>query len=1112
MLELAGCDAVVLACRCQRDQSEQKMVGGFLGQVQIGRARTPQRKTWPGLVMAIGVLLVGGLAEAQVSPTATPPAGQTQAQGGGTGASNQASATGEAQEKESVATQEGHVSTRLWEWKGLRVDKIVFEGVTFDVTDTLPSELTQKAGEPLDPAKVRESTRRLFASGRYRDISVRGVRQGDQVTLIFAGVPRFYVGKVTIDGVKSERLSSLLEFATKLSPGTAFTDSQIATGTEGIKQILEQNGYYEPTVVAKTEIDITGNQVNATFKVHIGPQARVGMVTVTGTRLDFTTEEFRKQSKLKANSKVTRDTTSNALSRLRKRYQQKDHLEATVTLQKQTYDPTTKKVNYEFVVAEGPEVKVEVEGAKVSRSRLHLLVPIFEEGTIDNDLLNEGIHNLRDFQQQQGYFDAKVDVAVSGTTTTTESVVFTVDRGKKYKVKSITIKGNKYFSDDLLTERMRVQKSNLYMRSGRYSPALVASDVSSIKALYRANGFDQADVTTDVKNFDTANGKPLKVGEIAVTFTIVEGPQQKFGTVDLTGVDASREKYVRGLMNTQSGQPFSLNTLSGDRDTVLQYYLANGFDQIKVEIRQTKETPGSDRTNVSLNVVEGQQVFVNRVLLSGVVKTKPKIVTEQIKVHSGDPLDQTALLQTQRNLYNTALFNEVIAAVQNPAGDAPQKNVLIQLTEAKRWNITYGFGFEAQTGTPAQGTISEASCILLMLNPCNQLTQEGRFGVSPRVSLDVSRINLRGTDDSLTLHSTYGLLEQVAILTLLNPHLRDSRNFSAAISGGYSNIQDITTFAASTLQGDFRITEKFRKRDTFIYDFQYRRVKVDPNSLQVSADLIPLLSQPVRVGGPGITWFHDTRSPSPLNAAKGSYTTVQGFYASSRFGSQTDFGKVDATNSTYYQFGKQKYVFARSTRIGYEKASGENPNVGSTACLGVLLTTNPSCNAIPLPERLYAGGASSLRGFPINGAGPRDLQTGYPVGGSAAFVNSLELRFPPPTLPLVGTSVSFVAFHDMGNVFQNANELFPSFLRFHQPDSSTCKDVSNPIGTCNFNYYSHAVGLGARYGTPVGPIRVDFSYNLNPPFYPVIYDFYNNPPHGSQAGHFNFFFSIGQSF
>jgi outer membrane protein assembly factor BamA len=312
------------------------------------------------------------------------------------------------------------------------------------------------------------------------------------------------------------------------------------------------------------------------------------------------------------------------------------------------------------------------------------------------------------------------------------------------------------------------------------------------------------------------------------------------------------------------------------------------------------------------------------------------------------------------------------------------------------------------------------------------------------------------------------------------------------------------------LQGDLRVTQKVKKADTFIYDFQYRRVKVE--SLQVSADLIPLLSQPVRVGGPAVTWFHDTRSPNPLDAVKGSYTTIQAFLASSKFGSQTDFYKLDGTNSTYYQFGKQKYVLARSTRIGYERSSGTNPNATTDVCQGVLLTTNPSCDAIPLPERLYAGGANSHRGFGINQAGPRDLQTGYPVGGKAAFVNSIELRLPPPTLPYVGNNVNFVLFHDMGNVFQNTDDMFPSFLRLHQPDKETCSDVSGKIGKCNFNYFSHAVGVGARYKTPVGPIRVDFSYNLNPPVYPVIYDFNNNPPHESKAGNFNFFFSIGQSF
>ncbi|HEV2619060.1 MAG TPA: BamA/TamA family outer membrane protein, partial [Acidobacteriaceae bacterium] len=117
-----------------------------------------------------------------------------------------------------------------------------------------------------------------------------------------------------------------------------------------------------------------------------------------------------------------------------------------------------------------------------------------------------------------------------------------------------------------------------------------------------------------------------------------------------------------------------------------------------------------------------------------------------------------------------------------------------------------------------------------------------------------------------------------------------------------------------------------------------------------------------------------------------------------------------------------------------------------------------------------------------------------------------------PVLPIVGDSVNFVVFHDMGNVFAHVGDMFPSIGRFHQPDQGTCANVSNQFGTCNFNYFSHAIGVGARYKTPVGPIRVDFSYNLNPPVYPVIFDFNGAAPYEGQVGHFNFFFSIGQAF
>ena len=813
-------------------------------------------------------------------------------------------------------------------WKGLRVDRVEFRGVVFADKDPLPGQLPQQAGAALDPAKVTASIRRLFASGRYRGIQVMGERNGAGVTLIYAGTARYFVGRVTIEGVKEERLASLLEYATKLQPGAPFSDADVAAGTDGVRQALASSGYFQPTITARTTVDDVGSQVSVAYTVSIGTQARVGAVTLEGKDAGFTTEDFRKKAGLKQGRKVGRETVSNALTKLRKQYQKRDRLEATTSLHQQTYNQARKQVDYDFTASQGPLVKVVIDGAKLSQSRLKLLVPIFQEGTVDIDLLNEGASNIKDFLFQEGYFDTTVTVRVEGDGTPSERVVYSVNQGVKHKVGSVVIVGNKYFDTDLLKERMQVAKADLYLRNGRYSPQLMKADTESILSVYRANGFDKATISTATKDMDTSrSGRKLKVPEIAVLVTIVEGPQEKFGAVTLTGVDSSREKDVKALLNSQTGQPYSLITLSEDRDAILDYYLSHGFAEARVEVKQQAESGDAAKMDVALNVTEGEQVFVDRALLSGVVHTRPSVVGKQITVHAGDPLDQSALLDTQRKLYGLALFNEVNSAVQNPDGDDPLKNVVLQLSEARRWDVTYGFGLEAETGTPATGVINPASAILLGLSPTAVYSQNGKTGVSPRVSMDVSRINLRGTDQSLTLHASYGLLEEVFSLTLQTPHFRGKEQLSSSISGGYSNVQNISTFQASTLQGDYRITEKVKKADTLIYNFEYRRVAVNPATLQVSANLIPQLSQPVRVGGPGITWFHDTRDPSPLDAERGSYTSVQEFFASSKFGSQANFNRTDVTNSSYYKFGKHQYVLARSTRLGFETTFGSNPNV-----------------------------------------------------------------------------------------------------------------------------------------------------------------------------------------
>jgi len=1085
---------------------------------KVGRRRAGQA------VLLACVLLASGVATAQQTtpatghqaPTAEPQPGVITAGKTSSAAQGQAS-TGGAQPGDAAKAD-----SNLWKLKGLTVERIEFAGVSFSAKDTLPQELAQQKGKPLDPEALRDTMRRLYATGRYRNLTVSGTRTAGGVVLTFSGAARFYVGRVEITGVKSERLASILESATNLQPGTAFSQTTVDAAVKNVQDMLAQNGYYEATVTQSTSPEPANQQVNVTIAVKEGVQARIGAVNAAGDP-GMSAADFRKQAKLKLNHKVNRETSTNALTKLRKQYEKQSRLEAKITLDKKVYQQPVHHLDYDFTAVQGPLVTIETEGLKLGKSRQHLIIPIYQESTVDTDLLNEGSHNLREYLEREGYFDATVSVSVNNPDAQHEHILYKIDKGQKHKVTSVTISGAKYFQEDLLRERMQVQKADHYLRNGRYSPQLLQADVAAFQNLYRANGFNDVNVTTAVKGVETgANGKASKTGSIMVAITIDEGAQQKFGSVTLTGIDDARMKDVKALMNTATGEPYSLQTLAGDRDAILGYYLSHGFDQVRITVTPTRETSDQQKEDVALTVVEGPQVFVDRILLSGVHYTKPRIVEREFRLHPGDPLDQSALLDTQRNLYNLALFNEVNTAVQNPTGDATRKNVLIQLAEAKRWDLTYGFGFEAQTGTPSTNCAAQASA------GYPNCTQEGKLGVSPRVSLDVTRINVDGRDDTLTLHTTYGLLEQIATLTFQKPHVRGKKNYDLSVSGGYSNVQNISTYQAATLQGTIKLTQRVRRQDTLIYDYEYRRVVINQSSLQVAKNLIPLLGQPDRTGGPGLTWLHDTRQPSPLDATHGSYTSVQEFLSHTAFGSETDFNRLDATNSTYYALDKkQRFILARNTRFGFETSFGAfNQAASDTQCQGGANgpINYPTCVQVPLPERLYAGGATSHRGFPINGAGPRDLLTGYPVGGTAVFVNTTELRFPGPILPVIGDALGLVIFHDMGNVFTNVSDVGPSFGRFHQPNSGTCQNTNTggvttggiltPYpGTCDFAYFSHAVGLGLRYKTPIGPIRVDFSYNLNPPLYPIVQDFNDNlGPHEGQASHFNFFFSIGQSF
>ena len=997
----------------------------------------------------------------------------------------------------------------LAQWEGLPVRRISFAGVSAERLVPLPGHLDQAVAEPLNGENVKKSLRKLFATGLFETIAVEGVREQDGVVLIFRGTPRTFIGTVSVYGAKGNTTNTQLQRASQLEPGSRFTPAKLNQALEQMRMTLARDGFHEPVITDALTAHPEEQLVDIAFHVVSGPQARLGTVEVTGDP-GMSVNDFRHHAHLRAGERVEHDTGNRALTGVLKTYQGEQRLEAEIKLENQQYDARNQKANFRFSANRGPVVKVLVEGASLSAERVKRVIPIFEEGSVDEDLLMEGNRRLRDFYQRLGYFDVKVEHERQSTTAEQVTILYKVRLGPRRRVERVSVAGNRYFDSATLKELLNVHAADAFDRHGAYSQALVTADINTLQSLYQNNGFSKARITPET---NAALSKAGITAPLTLVYHIEEGEQLRVGTVRLEGNEHADAARLSLLMNTVAGQLLSPRNLAGDRDALLIDYLSRGFDQVRVEVAQQVEPADASKVDVVFHITEGRQIFVGKVLLTGLHYTRPDTVAKAITLHPGDPLNETALMETQRNLYDFALFNEIDTAIENPTGEEINKIVLLQATEARRWALTYGFGLEAQTGTPQYncgGIIaSGASC-----------SPNGKTGVSPRVLVDITRNNLLGKEQSISLRGTYGLLEQKINLLFQNPHFEGNRNIGLTLSGGYANSLDVSTYVASKLEQGVRWTQHFNARgfafsraNTLIYEFNFRRVKVQANSLQVAPGEIEQLATAVRVAGPSLTWIRDTRD-SAMDAHRGTYTSFQEFLSAEVLGAQANFSRLDLSNSSYYRFDKGRVVLARNTRYGQERAFGKL-----------------QAELIPLPERLYAGGATSLRSFGPNLAGPLDPETGYPIGGAGALINSTELRLPPPTLPWIGNTVSFVLFHDMGNVFTNAGDAWASALRVRQPERDKCRDLTVPAntntppgpvtstgwqGACSFNYFSHAPGVGLRYHTPVGPIRLDFSYNLNPPIYPVIYNYSltqpGSDPHVGEGRHFNFFFSLGQTF
>ncbi|HEY3972600.1 MAG TPA: POTRA domain-containing protein [Candidatus Sulfotelmatobacter sp.] len=995
-------------------------------------------------------------------------------------------------------------------YEGKIVQSIEIPGVAEPDREHILKLVPQKAGAPLDRGHIRDSIRVLYGTGRFADIQAEIAPSGNGVRLTFATSPNFFIGAVNVEGAPTRPTPNQIVNASKLQLGELYTQEKLDRALENIRQLMQEGGYYRARVTAESISAAPTQQVDVLFHITRGEQAHVGDVKVTGSS-GLSSADIQNIAHFSRGDQITLARVTGSLQRLRKRFQKQKRALAQVSIAQQLYHPASNAVDFTFQIDPGPVVVIFALGYPVSKSTLKRQIPVYEENAVDDDLLNEGKRNLLDYLQTRGHFDAKVEIKKVSDAKTLK-VIYQIDPGPVHKLVLVEIKGNKDFMDSAkLRSYLQIQAATRLDNHGRYSETLLKNDVATLEGLYRSSGFRQVKIETKVE--DEYHGP----NRLAVHIQIDEGVRTRVGEVHVLGTDKVAPSALPEL-STQAGQPYSEQDLANDRERILTYYFDHGFPNASLEVTTKPSEQEANREDVTYTIQEGERFTVNKVMVAGTEHTRDYVVQRELQVKPRDPLSQQDLLNTQTRLYDLGIFSQVDTAVQNPEGTDPEKNVLVQLQEAQRYTFTYGAGLEFQTGQRA-----------------------GTGGVSPRVEFDVTRLNLGGRDQTLTFQSHVGRLQQRGLISYAVPKLLDNDKFKLTYTIFYDNSLDVATFTSERLEGKIDLRQQFGNSgvepgtrpgpNSLTYRMDFRLVKAYHFADGFSAGEISILSLPARVGGPGFTFIHDRRD-NPLESTKGDYFTLDAFVSSSYFASEADFGRALAQHSTYYVLGKGKpghqFVFARSTSLGLQQpfhgtvvrppgACPTNPNTNESVCEGISL--------IPLPEQFFAGGGNSHRGFGLNQAGPRDPNSGFPVGGTAQFVNNMELRLPPVSLPLLGEGFGFAIFHDMGNVFTAPHDMLKGLLRWHQPDPNLCLPSSTTDTQCitqfdnsGYDYTSHAVGLGVRYKTPIGPLRFDFGYSLNPTRY--FQAFTTTPSTGppvttiasQHLRHFNVFFSIGQPF
>ena len=909
--------------------------------------------------------------------------------------------------------------------------------------DPAVGELVEtRTGEPLAMRQVRETLAHLFSLGRYRGVEVAAGARGGGVALLYGLQSLDTVGRIEFAGARGVREEALRRLIAQRY-GDTFPAGVADAVAETVRNAYAERGYFTASVSHR----LTGFASERALRIAVeaGPRASVRRWPIAGES-PASHRAIRARLGLRDNeAPYDGPGISRRLGDYEADLRRRGYYEARLSHEVERLSDTEVDVRVTF--NRGPRIEVTFEGDEVPGARLADLAPVVREASVDEDLLEDADQRIAEYLQGLGYRDAAVAHTREGDAERL-SIVFRVTRGPLYRVGGVVVRGNRAVADETVLTLAGVAPGDpLVVRQ-------IDAGLAAIEEHYSRLGFATVRAVHDLSDAETGGGGDA-VGR-NVEITVEEGVRTIIGTVDFDGASVRSAALLQQMVEVRSGDAYYAPRVERDRDSLLEDYLNDGYEQARVAV-DARFTDDLSAVDLVFRIAEGPQVLVDHVLIIGNRQVDASTIRREVTLVPGEPLGLDDVSETRRRLNALGMFRRVDIR-EFSHGRFDRRDVIVEVAEAAATRLAYGGGFEVSQRLRRELRAAGSQAV-------------ERIELAPRVSFEVGRRNLWGRNRSMDLFT------RVSVRRKNDPPLSVPAETRGAL--GFNEYRVLATYREPRAIG--------RDWDVLLSGFVEQAIRpgFDLFSRGVSAQLtrsagvatgtsvgyrlgnndtsnrelnredeniVDRLFPNVRLSSFTASQVLDTRD-DPVDPTRGSLVTFESEVAARSIGSEVGFSKSFLSGSLYRQVpGLPRVVVAAGARLGAawgfprilgampEPADGQPPVTSSLS--------------LPLSERFFAGGNTTVRGFALDRLGhPRTVtggtidQDGFPQGGNGLVILNSELRV------RVTPAIGVVTFLDAGNVYDRVEHVSLGRIR-------------------------SGAGFGVRYNSPVGPLGFDIGFKL----------------------------------